>query len=102
MLIFMTKIKIYNKDSSLETQTTITSNKNMLDEMLDQGSQIIFGCFGGSCGSCKCEILKGEELIEKEAIRPIVLKGLNDNEFLPCISKIKESENEEIEIRKCL
>lgn len=96
----MIKLKVMNKDNSEQKTIDINDSKNMLDLMLDNDVQIYYGCFGGSCGSCKCSIVDGEEYIDKEAIRPAVLKGLKENEFLPCIAKIKKDSDKEIIIKR--
>jgi len=89
----MVKLEILNKDGSLDKLVEIDGSKNILDQMIDNGSSVIFGCFGGSCGSCKCKIESGEELIDKEAVRPAVLKGMKEKDFMPCIAKLKANIN---------
>ncbi len=98
----MVKLKILNKDGSEEKTIDISSKQSVLDEMLDNDSKIIFGCFGGSCGSCKCRIISGEKGIEKEGLKKIILKDLNTDEFLPCVAKVKDNYEEEIIIQKFL
>ena len=100
----MTKLKIYNKDNSLLNQIQINSKDDILKQILNNDLQIYYGCLGGSCGACACTITKGKEHIEKEATKKAVYKGLKENEFLPCIAKIKENvnKNEIIEIKKKL
>lgn len=95
----MVKLTVLNKDNSLQKKIDITDKKNLLDEMLDNDVEIFFGCFGGSCASCKCSIVEGSENIDLEAVRPLVFKGLKENEFLPCIAKIKDS-NKEVVIKR--
>jgi len=99
----MVKLEILNKDGSSEKIVEVDSSKNLLDQMIDNGSLVIFGCFGG-CGSCKCQIENGAELINKEAIRPAVLKGMKDDDFMPCIAKLKNNvgEGSIIRVRKYL
>ncbi len=100
----MVKLKLYNRKGDLEGEYQITSKKNILDEVLDNGGEILYGCFGGSCATCISTILSGKEFIDMEGIRAFVYRGLNEDEFLPCIAKIKEDAPVDavVEIRKRL
>jgi len=99
------KISILDKNNKFEKDIYIKKpNRSILDNMLDEDIQIFYGCMGGSCGACKCEIIEGEEFIDKEGIRPKIYKGTTGKEFLPCVAKIKPNidENAKITIKKIL
>lgn len=99
------KITILTKTNKLEKDIFIKKpDRSILDNMLDEDIQIFYGCMGGSCGACKCELVEGEEYIEKEGIRPKIYKGITGKEFLPCVAKLKNNipENAKITIKKIL
>jgi len=97
------KLSIYNKDNSLEKEIECNSEKTLLDQMLVNNSSIHTGCFGGSCGACKCEIIEGEKFIDREAIKLAVYKDLKNNQVLPCIAKLKENVKDgEVKLKKCV
>ena len=98
----MVKLKIYNKDNSFLNEIKLNSKEEILNQLINNNIEIFYGCMGGSCGACASTILKGEEHIDKEARKPAVFKGLKDKEFLPCIARVKEDNDEIIEIRKRL
>ncbi len=100
---YMAIIKVYNKDLTLAGEISSDEKQSILDTAIDNDISILFGCCGGSCGTCKCEIIKGKEYIDKEAIRKTVYSDVKENEFLACIAKVKPNTNEKIiEIRKCI
>lgn len=97
------EMKVLEKDGSDSGSCNLTSEKSMLDIALDNNINILFGCFGGSCGTCKCSIEEGEELIDKEATRSAIYGDLKEKEFLPCIAKLKEGiDSGKIVIKKTL
>lgn len=104
-IIMSIKITILKKNNSLEKDIYIKKpNRSILDNMLDENIEIFYGCMGGSCGACKCEIIEGEEFIEKEGIRSKIYKAIQGKEFLPCVAKLKNNveENSKITIKKLL
>ncbi len=99
------KITIIDKNNKLEKDINIKKqDRSILDNMLDEDIQIFYGCMGGSCGACKCQIEEGEEFIEKEGIRPKIYKGISGKEFLPCVAKLKKNipQDAKITIKKLL
>lgn len=97
------KAKIYDKNGKFEEEITLSEKKSLLDDMLDNGVQVFFGCMGGSCSACKCRIVKGADLIDKEALGEQRYGDVKENEFLSCITRVKEGvDNKEIEIEKVL
>lgn len=100
----MVKVTINDKKNSLDKDILIDNSKSILDNMIDNNVQVFYGCMGGSCGACKCEITYGIEFIEKEAIRPKVYRGVKENEVLTCIAKLKKDipNNAQITIKKLL
>lgn len=91
----MAILKVYDKKNNFLNEISVDSQKSILDQMLDKGLPILFGCFGGSCGTCLCEIISGKEHLNTSAIRPLIYKGLKENQFLPCIAKINTDAKEE-------
>ncbi len=52
------KLKIHNKKGEFEQEIILSGKRSLLDDMLDNGAQVFFGCMGGSCSACKCKITK--------------------------------------------
>lgn len=97
------KLKIHDKHGNFEKEISLTGKRSLLDEMLNEGIQIFFGCMGGSCSACKCRVIKGLENIDKEAVGEQRFTGVKEDEILTCIAKVKKNvKNETIEIEKCL
>lgn len=104
-------MKVYNKDDKMIKEIRLSDDdlvnkrfnrkKSVLDILLDNDVEIFFGCMGGSCSACVCELMKGEENIDREGIHPQVYRGIAEDEFLTCIATIKENlpESAEIELR---
>ena len=88
------------KENNLYTKTG--REKSILDIFLDNDIEIFYGCMGGSCGACICDIVEGEEYIDKEKIRTQVYKNVNQKEVLTCIAGFKENtpKNSKIVIKK--
>jgi len=97
-------IKTIQPKSDKLVNNRLKRPKSILDIALDNGIDIKFGCMGGSCSACKCQIIKGENQIDKEGLKKAVYKDIGNKEFLPCIAILKENqkENEEIEIKLLL
>jgi ferredoxin len=107
----MAVIKVLNKDGNLineiEVNVENTFNKilkrkkSILDILLDNKIDIYYGCMGGSCSACVCEIIEGKEHIDKEGLHEQVYKGIGEKDFLSCIATIKDEsiENGIIEIK---
>lgn len=97
------KLVVRNKDGSFDKEFVVPNKKSLLDEMLDNGVDVYFGCMGGSCSACKCKIIKGMDKIDREYMGPQVYKDVKDDEVLSCIAKVKdEIDDTEIEIQKAL
>lgn len=99
----MVKLKVYDKDN-IEIKTLDLKDEDLvnqrfrrknsiLDLLLNNGVNMFYGCMGGSCSACVCELISGEQFIDKEGIHEQVFKGIKDNEFLTCIASIKEGLN---------
>lgn len=100
----MAILKVYNKEHNFHKEISINCETSILDQMLDEKVEILFGCFGGSCASCVCEVISGGEHMNIEALKPLVYKGLKENQFLPCIAKLNPNVSDDalIEIRVLL
>jgi len=73
--------------------------KSILDIALDNNIDLKYGCMGGSCSACKCEIINGGEFLDLEGVRKLVFKGMNENEILTCLVTLKDlKENQKVEI----
>lgn len=97
------KLKIHSKTGTFEKEIELSGKRSFLDDMLDNGVQVFFGCMGGSCSACKCRITKGLDKIDKEAVGPQRYLDVKENEILSCITKVKENvDGETIEIEKVL
>ena len=97
------KLKVYDKKGNFEQEIELGGKRSLLDDMLDNGINVFFGCMGGSCSACKCKVTKGIEHIDKEALGPQVYTDVADDEVLSCIARAKEGvDEEEIELEKCL
>ena len=93
------KITIIDKNNKFEKDIYIKKlDRSILDNMLDEDINIFYGCMGGSCGACICQIEEGEEFIEKEGIRPKIYKNLKEKQFLPCVAKLKKNMPEDAKI----
>mgnify|MGYP006270193911 CR=1 FL=1 len=107
----MVKLRVFDKDDkeikTLELKDEQLVNQrfkrknSILDILLDNGVNMFYGCMGGSCSACVCDLINGEEYIEREGVHEQVYKGISENEFLTCIASIKQglSEDSIIEIR---
>ncbi len=106
-----TKLKILDKNENiikivnLEEKDLITRSgreKSILDIMLDNDIDMFYGCMGGSCGACICDLENGGEFVEKEKIRPKVYKNVSEKEILTCIAGLKTpfKDNSEIVVKK--
>lgn len=100
----MTQLKIYKKDNSFLNQIPLNPKDDLLKQLLNNNIEIFYGCMGGSCGACACTIISGEENLDKESKKKAVFKGVQPEEFLPCIAKIKDNLKQDtiIKIRKKL
>lgn len=87
---------------SIESEIEINKDKNILKQLIEKDVKIYFGCMGGSCGACACDVIKGREFINSEALKKPVFSGLESNQILVCISKLKKDNNEVIELKKRL
>lgn len=111
MCLIMAKLKVFDKDGNLITVLDINDEnsynkilkrkKSILDLLLDNKIDIYYGCMGGSCSACVCEIMSGEEHIDREGLHEQIYKGIGEKDILTCIATIKESsmESGEIEIK---
>ena len=96
----MAKILVYDKNSNLIKEIVVTDEnsynkilkrkKSILDILLDNKVDVYYGCMGGSCSACKCEILSGEECIDREGLHEQIYKEVSPNEILSCIATIKD------------
>ena len=68
--------------------------KSILAILLDNQVDIYYGCMGGSCSSCVCELISGAEFIDKEGLHPQIYKGIKEGDFLSCIASVKEGIDE--------
>ena len=78
-IVFFDKNNNLIKKLSLNKEETINKrfkrNKSILDIALDNNIDIKYGCMGGSCSACICEIITGSEFINREGLHEIVFKG---------------------------
>ena len=97
------KLKVHSKEGTFEQEIELGGKRSLLDDMLDNGVNVFFGCMGGSCSACKCKITKGLDKIDKEAMGPQRFKDVKEDEILSCISKVKDDvDDETIELEKVL
>lgn len=97
------KLKIHNKKGEFEQEIILSGKRSLLDDMLDNGAQVFFGCMGGSCSACKCKITKGIEYIDKEAMGDQRYDDVGDDEVLSCIARVRQDvDGKDIELNKCL
>ena len=107
----MAKLKVFDKDDNLMMSLDVTNEnsynkilkrkKSILDILLDNKIDIYYGCMGGSCSACVCEVMSGSEHIDREGLHEQIYKGINEKDILTCIATIKDGsmENGEIEIK---
>lgn len=93
------KLIFYSKDNSFlgeyiipkdkRYNKTLRRKKSVLDIAIDNNVPIKFGCMGGSCSACICEIKSGQDYIEKGGIKEqiYVTEGKN---ILTCMATIKD------------
>ncbi len=61
-------------------KVSVDEGKTLYDELERQGVILPHGCLAGSCGSCKTEILEGEEnLAPPSAIESNTLSSIKEN-----------------------
>ena len=72
--------------------------KTFLDFALDRDIPLKFGCMGGSCSACKCEVVKGQEHIDREGIGKQVYKDVKENEILTCIATFKDGIKDDAQV----
>lgn len=73
--------------------------KGILDFALDNNVDNKWGCMGGSCSACICEVIEGLEYLNREGLHEIVYKDVKPNQILTCITTIKEEAfNQEKEV----
>ncbi|MCA9460371.1 MAG: (2Fe-2S)-binding protein [Nanoarchaeota archaeon] len=93
-LVFFDKNNNLLKKLTLNEEETLNKRfkrkKSILDIALDNGIDLKYGCMGGSCSACICEIIKGGEFIDREGLHEIVFKGVKENEILTCIATLKD------------
>lgn len=106
------KFTFYDKDESPLKSFQVDKNqmynrilkmpKSILDIALDNDIDIKYGCMGGSCSACICEVIDGAEHINKEGLRKQVFKGVEEKQLLTCISSVREDapDGAEIKIKK--
>jgi ferredoxin len=70
----------------------LKSNESILKLFLKNNLDVKYGCMGGSCGTCKSKLEKGQELVNKEGIRNRVYQDVNEDECLICISTIEKED----------
>ena len=103
------KIKILRenilvKQIILEKQDLFNERFNRQESVLDilkkNNVNVRFGCQGGSCGTCVCEVLNGIEFIDREGEGKQVYNNVKEKQILTCISTFKEEflENKVVEI----
>lgn len=107
----MVVLKVYNKDDVLAATLHLKEDdlvnkrfqrkNSVLDILLNNNVEIYYGCMGGSCSACVCDLISGEEHIDREGIHEQVYQGIEPTEFLTCIATVKEDASDEafIEIR---
>ena len=107
----MAKLKVFNKDGNMIATVDVTEEKSynkilrrkksILDILLDNKIDIYYGCMGGSCSACVCEIISGGEHIDREGLHEQIYKGIGEKDILTCIATIKDSsmQDGEIEIK---
>lgn len=49
------------RDLNIEKDFKTDESKTIFDSLQDQGYELPHGCLAGSCGTCKIEVLSGEE-----------------------------------------
>ncbi|MFH1521006.1 MAG: 2Fe-2S iron-sulfur cluster-binding protein [Candidatus Micrarchaeota archaeon] len=88
----MAKVKIINDNITIEIP-----NGSRLLEYAKENTNMLFGCESGTCGTCICKIIKGEENINgKSASEELFLakKSAQKNERLACQIWIKKGDVE--------
>lgn len=104
------KINFYSKDNNFirtiivpeekRYNPRLRRKKSILDIGLDNNIDIKYGCMGGSCSACICEVISGEEYVEIGGIKEQVYKT-EGKKFLSCMATIKEElpQNAEVSIK---
>lgn len=87
----MATITVHFNDGTIEKRE-VSGEQFLLSELEDQGVKIARGCFAGSCGVCRAEVLEGEnnltppEIVEQDTIKH--LKETHNIDFrMPCTCK---------------
>lgn len=88
----MAKVTVHFNDGSTEARE-VAGEQFLLTELEDQGVKIARGCFAGSCGVCRMEIIHGADnistpdIVEQDTIDH--LRDTEGGEFrLACTVKV--------------
>lgn len=104
----MVTLVVKNKDDKVKRELHLTEDdlvnkrfnrqNSILDISLNNNLDIPYGCMGGSCSACVCELVKGKDAVDKEGLHEQVYKGIGEEDILTCISTIKQDLPPETEI----
>lgn len=77
------------------SQVNINQNETILESLIRQEILVPYACKKGNCGTCKCQLLKGE--VDIKPSRAITQEEINEGKILICQS-IPISEKVEIKV----
>ena len=84
----MVKIIVKNgKDATVATFEAST-DEAIGTQIQEAGAPIPFSCGAGACRTCCCQVTKGLEHIDKEAVGPMHIM-VDDDEILTCMAGVK-------------
>ena len=93
----MVKIIVKNDQGAQVAEFTANADEALGTQIQDAGAPIPFSCGAGACRTCCCQVTKGMEHIDKEAVGPMHIM-VDDNEILSCIAGIKPGAPADAEI----
>lgn len=93
----MPKITVKNGQGAQVAQFDANTDEAIGTQAQDAGAPIPFSCGVGACRTCCCQVKKGMEHIDKEAVGPMHIM-VDDDEILTCIAGLKVDAAEDAEI----
>ena len=93
----MAQVTVHDHQGQVVASFTATDEESIAAQAHDAGAPIPISCGAGACRTCVCEVKKGAEFINREAVGPQCI-DVEEGEVLTCIAAIKEDTPPEAEV----
>lgn len=93
----MAKVTVKDSSGNIVAQFEANSDESLGTQAQEAGAPVPFSCGVGACRTCVCQVEKGLEHIDREAVGPMHIM-VEDNETLSCIGGIKVDAAEDAEV----